>query len=124
MEALVAFFPRDTPGWLLPLSVFYTFYRHMLMIIDNEELFEQQKPLSLQDVKALVIILKEAFSQLLWVLPSKTLAPQKRVHSGSSQKKNITIYPRESQRLNFWHSCRIGIIGHNLHHHMIFMLVM
>lgn len=94
MEALAVFFPGDAPGWLLPLSVFCPLYRHMLMIIDNEEFYEQQKPLSLQDVKALVIILKEALWQLLWVIPSKTPTAQKPVHSGSSKKR----FPLQSIR--------------------------
>lgn len=94
MEALAEFFPGDAPGWLLPLSVFCPLYRHMLMIIDNEEFYEQQKPLPLQDVKALVIILKEALWQLLWVIPSKTSTPQKTVHSGSNQKR----FPLQSIR--------------------------
>ncbi|GLJ07012.1 hypothetical protein SUGI_0055420 [Cryptomeria japonica] len=86
-EALTALCPGDAPGWMLPLSVFCPVYRHMLMIIDNEEFYEQQKPLSLRDIKDLVIILKEALWQLLWVIPSKATAVQKPIQSESSQKR-------------------------------------
>ena len=92
MEALATFSlqPGDplSPSWLLPLSVFCPLYRHMLMITDNEEFYEQQKPLSLQDVKELVNILKEALWQLLWVIPSKIPKHhEKSVQSVSSQKR-------------------------------------
>jgi hypothetical protein len=33
--------------------------RHMLKIIDNGEFYEQEKPLSLKDLKSLVLILKQ-----------------------------------------------------------------
>jgi ubiquitin-protein ligase E3 C len=60
----------------------------MLMITDNEEFYEQQKPLSLQNVKELVNILKEALWQLLWVIPSKIPKHhEKSVQSVSSQKR-------------------------------------
>ncbi|ONM62690.1 E3 ubiquitin-protein ligase UPL6 [Zea mays] len=50
--------PADAPGWLLPMSVFCPIYKHMLKIIDNGEFYEQEKPLSLKDLKSLVLILK------------------------------------------------------------------
>lgn len=35
------------------------FFRHMLTIIGNEEFYEQEKPLSLKDIKSLILILKQ-----------------------------------------------------------------
>nr|CAB3464020.1 unnamed protein product [Digitaria exilis] len=51
--------PAEAPGWLLPMSVFCPIYKHMLKIIDNGEFYEQEKPLSLKDLKSLVLILKQ-----------------------------------------------------------------
>lgn len=62
----------DVDGMLLPLSIFCPVYSYMLVSIDNEEFYEQQKPLQLEDIKILVVILKEALWQILWVLPSKS----------------------------------------------------
>ncbi|KAI4369501.1 hypothetical protein MLD38_017936 [Melastoma candidum] len=59
----------EAPGWLLPLAVFCPIYKHMLMIVDNEEFYEQEKPLSLKDIRCLIVILKQALWQLLWVIP-------------------------------------------------------
>ncbi|KAF8727100.1 hypothetical protein HU200_019606 [Digitaria exilis] len=64
--------PAEAPGWLLPMSVFCPIYKHMLKIIDNGEFYEQEKPLSLKDLKSLVLILKQALWQLLWVIPSSS----------------------------------------------------
>ncbi|CAJ1940760.1 unnamed protein product [Sphenostylis stenocarpa] len=50
---------NDAPGWLLPLAVFCPVYKHMLMIVDNEEFYEQEKPLSLKDIRTLIIILRQ-----------------------------------------------------------------
>ncbi|CAA7388281.1 unnamed protein product [Spirodela intermedia] len=61
--------PSDAPGWLLPLAVFCPVYRHILMIIDNEELYEKEKPLPLDDIRYLIVILRETLWQLLWVIP-------------------------------------------------------
>lgn len=33
--------------------------RHMLTIVDNEEFYEQEKPLSLKDIRHLIVILRE-----------------------------------------------------------------
>nr|GLL43891.1 E3 ubiquitin-protein ligase UPL6 [Ipomoea trifida] len=63
------YLPVDAPGWLLPLAVFCPVYKHMLMIIDNEEFYEQEKPLSLKDIKSLIIILRQALWQILWLNP-------------------------------------------------------
>ncbi|KAG4401279.1 hypothetical protein GLYMA_07G235800v4 [Glycine max] len=59
-------FSNDAPGWLLPLAVFCPVYKHMLMIVDNEEFYEQEKPLSLKDIRSLIIILRQVLWQLLW----------------------------------------------------------
>ncbi|XP_059631989.1 E3 ubiquitin-protein ligase UPL6 isoform X2 [Cornus florida] len=64
-----AYLPGDAPGWLLPLAVFCPVYKHMLMIVDNEEFYELDKPLSLKDIRCLIVILKQALWQLLWVNP-------------------------------------------------------
>ncbi|CAK9136438.1 unnamed protein product [Ilex paraguariensis] len=63
------YLPADAPGWLLPLAVFCPVYKHMLMIVDNEEFYEQEKPLSLTDISCLIVILRQALWQLLWVNP-------------------------------------------------------
>ncbi|KAK1317157.1 E3 ubiquitin-protein ligase UPL6 [Acorus calamus] len=77
----------DVPGWLLPLSVFCPVYKHMLMIVDNEDFYEQEKPLSLMDIRCLVIILKQALWQLLWLNPSKFPALEKSTINLLSSKK-------------------------------------
>ncbi|KAG6575142.1 E3 ubiquitin-protein ligase UPL6, partial [Cucurbita argyrosperma subsp. sororia] len=66
----LAYLSGDAPGWLLPLAVFCPVYKHMLTIIDNEEFYEQEKPLSLKDIRCLIIILRQALWQLLWVSPT------------------------------------------------------
>ena len=87
-EALIAFSQQHGDAlsfdWLVYLSVFCPLYRQMLMITDNEEFYEQQKPLSLQDVKELVIILKETLWDLVWVIPKNN---ENFVQSVSSQKR-------------------------------------
>ncbi|KAH9766335.1 E3 ubiquitin-protein ligase UPL6 [Citrus sinensis] len=60
----------DAPGWLLPLAVFCPVYKHMLTIVDNEEFYEQEKPLSLKDIRHLIVILREALWHLLWLNPT------------------------------------------------------
>ncbi|XP_010270852.1 PREDICTED: E3 ubiquitin-protein ligase UPL6 [Nelumbo nucifera] len=72
LSKLTSYPSGDAPGWLLPLSVFCPVYKHMLMIVDNEEFYEQEKPLSLKDIRGLIIILKQALWQLLWVIPAKS----------------------------------------------------
>ncbi|XP_010494790.1 PREDICTED: uncharacterized protein LOC104771882 [Camelina sativa] len=39
---------------------------HMLMIVDNKEFYEREKPLSLQDIRLLIIILKQ--DEISWGL--------------------------------------------------------
>ncbi|KAI7978957.1 E3 ubiquitin-protein ligase UPL6 [Camellia lanceoleosa] len=59
LSGQVSYLPGDAPGWLLPLSVFCPVYKHMLMRVDNEEFYEQEKPLSIKDIKCLVVILRQ-----------------------------------------------------------------
>ncbi|KAL5996551.1 hypothetical protein ACLOJK_026631 [Asimina triloba] len=63
----------DAPGWLLPLAVFCPVYKYMLMIVDNEEFYEQEKPLSLKDIRALIIILRQVFIERITYCNKKTL---------------------------------------------------
>ncbi|KAG6553003.1 hypothetical protein Mapa_005340 [Marchantia paleacea] len=63
--------PADLLGWMLPLAVFCPVFSYLLTTIDNEEFYEQQRPLSLEDLVQLVTILKEALWQLLWVMSAK-----------------------------------------------------
>ncbi|XP_057959070.1 E3 ubiquitin-protein ligase UPL6 isoform X2 [Malania oleifera] len=69
LSELLPYLSGDTPGWLLPLAVFCPVYKHILMIVDNEEFYEKEKPLSLKDIRSLVIILRQALWHLLWVSP-------------------------------------------------------
>ncbi|KAK9019919.1 hypothetical protein V6N11_054424 [Hibiscus sabdariffa] len=78
----------DAPGWLLPLSVFCPVYKHMLMIVDNEEFYEQEKPLSLKDVRCLIVILRQALWQLLWVFPSAHPSTGKSISNTSAHKRH------------------------------------
>ncbi|MBA0651830.1 hypothetical protein Goklo_019132 [Gossypium klotzschianum] len=78
----------DAPGWLLPLSVFCPVYKHMLMIVDNEEFYEQEKPLSLKDVRCLIVILRQALWQILWVNPSAHPSSGKFISNTSGHKKH------------------------------------
>ncbi|XP_066362074.1 E3 ubiquitin-protein ligase UPL6-like [Miscanthus floridulus] len=80
--------PADAPGWLLPMSVFCPIYKHMLKIIDNGEFYEQEKPLSLKDLKSLVPILKQALWQLLWVIPSSST---QKVSPDTSGLKKLSV---------------------------------
>ncbi|KAI3469241.1 hypothetical protein Pfo_025904 [Paulownia fortunei] len=75
-----AYLPMDTPGWLLPFAVFcslmalmiFFWIRHMLVIVENEEFYEQEKPLSLMDIRLLIVILRQALWQILWLNPMAT----------------------------------------------------
>ncbi|CAN6551200.1 unnamed protein product [Malus baccata var. baccata] len=87
-EQLVYLLPGDAPGWLLPLAVFCPVYKHMLTIVDNEEFYEQEKPLSLKDIRCLVIILRQALWQLLWVNPTAPTTSMKPVTTSASNKKH------------------------------------
>ncbi|KAH1046224.1 hypothetical protein J1N35_037008 [Gossypium stocksii] len=79
----------DAPGWLLPLAVFCPVYKHMLMIVDNEEFYEQEKPLSLKDVRCLIVILRQALWQLLWVIPSVHPTCGKSISNTSAHKRQL-----------------------------------
>ncbi|KAI9194675.1 hypothetical protein LWI28_008103 [Acer negundo] len=83
----LAYLSGDAPGWLLPLAVFCPVYKHMLMIVDNEEFYEQEKPLSLKDVRYLIVILREALWQLLWVSPTAHSNIGKSIFKPSAHKK-------------------------------------
>jgi ubiquitin-protein ligase E3 C len=91
MPKLLAYLPGDAPGWLLPLVVFCPVYKHMLMIVDNEEFYEREKPLSLQDIRLLIIILKQALWQLLWVNPLTQPNTGKSVSNDLSKKNPIEL---------------------------------
>ncbi|KAL3693449.1 hypothetical protein R1sor_007100 [Riccia sorocarpa] len=72
--------PADQLGWMLPLAVICPVFSFLLTSTDNEEFYDQQKPLSHQDLVQLVTVLKEALWQLLWVMSAKPPAnpsPQK-----------------------------------------------
>ncbi|XP_057756826.1 E3 ubiquitin-protein ligase UPL6-like isoform X5 [Arachis stenosperma] len=75
----LSYLSGDAPGWLLPLAVFCPVYKHMLMIVDNEEFYEQGKPLSLEDIRSLIILLKQVLWQLLWVNHTSSATPVKSV---------------------------------------------
>ncbi|XXG80443.1 hypothetical protein AAC387_Pa09g1306 [Persea americana] len=82
-----AYLSGDAPGWLLPLAVFCPVYKHMLMIVDNEEFYEHEKPLSLKDIRCLIVLLRQALWQLLWVIPVKFPTLQKSASDLRGQKK-------------------------------------
>ncbi|KAK6913647.1 HECT domain [Dillenia turbinata] len=88
LSAQSAYLTADAPGWLLPLAVFCPVYKHMLMLIDNEEFYEQEKPLSLKDIRSLIVILRQALWQLLWVNPPGPTSTIKSVTNIADQKKN------------------------------------
>ncbi|GJR37050.1 E3 ubiquitin protein ligase UPL6 [Tanacetum coccineum] len=69
LSTVSSYLPVDAFGWLLPLAVFCPVYKHMLMIVDNEEFYEQEKPLSLNDIRLLIVILRQALWQILWLNP-------------------------------------------------------
>lgn len=81
----------DAPGWLLPLAVFCPVYKHMLMIVDNEEFYEQEKPLSLKDIRCLIVILRQALWQLLWLIPTKSHTIQKSADLHSQKRLSVNF---------------------------------
>ncbi|KAL8256250.1 hypothetical protein R6Q59_031317 [Mikania micrantha] len=85
LSAVSSYLPGDAFGWLLPLAVFCPVYKHMLMIVDNEEFYEQEKPLSLNDIRLLIVILKQDLWQILWLNP---VAPMKFNANTLSLKKH------------------------------------
>ncbi|VAI91109.1 hypothetical protein VPH35_130948 [Triticum aestivum] len=76
---------RDTPSWLLPLSIFCSMYSHILELVDIAEFRDCKKPLSLslEELKSLVSILKEALWELLWTIPVQTSTLQTSPTPGS-----------------------------------------
>ncbi|KMZ62073.1 hypothetical protein ZOSMA_491G00010 [Zostera marina] len=72
-----SFLPIETPGWLLPFSVFCPVYKHMIMIVDNEEFYEQEKSISLEDIQCLIIILRQVLWEFLWSNSANSSAFQK-----------------------------------------------
>ncbi|KAJ4886792.1 E3 ubiquitin-protein ligase UPL6 [Raphanus sativus] len=91
MPSVLAYLPTDSPGWLLPLVVFCPVYKHMLTIVDNEEFYERGKPLSLQDIRLLIIILKQALWQLLWVNPLTQHNSGKSVSNDLLKKNSVGL---------------------------------
>nr|XP_043633953.1 E3 ubiquitin-protein ligase UPL6 isoform X2 [Erigeron canadensis] len=85
LSAASRYLPGDAYGWLLPLAVFCPVYKHMLMIVDNEEFYEQERPLSLSDIRVLIGILRQALWQILWLNP---VAPMEFSTNTVSIKKN------------------------------------
>ncbi|XP_058723586.1 E3 ubiquitin-protein ligase UPL6 [Vicia villosa] len=83
----LSYLSGDAPGWLLPLAVFCPVYKHMLMIVDNEEFYEQEKPLSLKDISSLIILLKQALWQLLWVNHTSSANSVRSIPVRTSSKK-------------------------------------
>ncbi|MED6147694.1 E3 ubiquitin-protein ligase upl6 [Stylosanthes scabra] len=83
----LSYLSGDAPGWLLPLAVFCPVYKHMLMIVDNEEFYEQERPLSLKDIRSLIIILKQALWQLLWVNHTTTSNSLKSASASSAIRR-------------------------------------
>ncbi|XP_021757008.1 E3 ubiquitin-protein ligase UPL6-like [Chenopodium quinoa] len=82
-----SYLQEGVPGWLLPLAVFCPVYKHMLMIVDNEEFYEQEKPLALKDIRYLIVILRQALWQLLWVNPVAPLNLVKSNNESMAYKK-------------------------------------
>ncbi|KAK4586404.1 hypothetical protein RGQ29_023517 [Quercus rubra] len=100
----LSYLSGDSPGWLLPLAVFCPVYKHMLTIVDNEEFYEQEKPLSLKDIRCLIIILRQALWQLLWVNPTTPSISMKFAMKTSSNKRHTEEFIQE----------RVGIVASEL----------
>lgn len=100
----LTYLPADAPGWLLPLSVFCPVYKHMLTIVDNEEFYEQEKPLSLKDIKCLIVILRQALWQLLWVNP---------IASPNLSKSTADVFSLKRHPLEFIQH-RVSIVASDL----------
>ncbi|KAL0457533.1 UNVERIFIED_CONTAM: E3 ubiquitin-protein ligase UPL6 [Sesamum latifolium] len=101
-----AYLPVDTPGWLLPLSVFCPVYKHMLMIVDNEEFYEQEKPLSLVDIRLLIVILRQALWQILWLNPVATPNFSKSADGPSAMKRRPIEFLQHRVAWLLLNSCR------------------
>uniref|UniRef100_A0ACD5Z6V8 Uncharacterized protein n=1 Tax=Avena sativa TaxID=4498 RepID=A0ACD5Z6V8_AVESA len=84
----------DTPGWLLPLSIFCLMYSHILRFMDIVELRKSENPLSLDDLPPLVFILKEALWELLLTIPPQSSSLQTTPSSLDKKKMLIEILMR------------------------------
>ncbi|XP_038719219.1 E3 ubiquitin-protein ligase UPL6 [Tripterygium wilfordii] len=105
----------DAPGCLLPLAAFCPVYKHMLMIVDNEEFYEREKPLSLTDIRCLIVILRQALWQLLWVNPMSHPSSVKSVtntpvikghHVESIEQRVSTVAAELLSQLQDWNNRR------------------
>ncbi|XP_050375233.1 E3 ubiquitin-protein ligase UPL6 [Argentina anserina] len=103
-EHLAFLLSGDAPGWLLPLAVFCPVYKHMLTIVDNEEFYEQEKPLSLKDIRSLIVILRQSLWQLLWVNPPAPSNCLKSLASNPVNKKHPLEFIQQ----------RVGIVASEL----------
>ncbi|KAL5700753.1 HECT-type E3 ubiquitin transferase [Ranunculus cassubicifolius] len=121
---LAANLSGDAPGWLLPLAVFCPVYRHMLMIVDNEEFYEKEKPLALEDIKSLIIILKHTLWQLLWLSPTKSFnlmksTTNRRGRKGLSvdfiQQRVSTVTSELLMQLQDWNNRRQFTVPSDFH---------
>ncbi|RDY09330.1 E3 ubiquitin-protein ligase UPL6 [Mucuna pruriens] len=120
-----SYLSNDTPGWLLALAVFCPVYKHMLMIVDNEEFYEQEKPLSLKDIRSLIIILRQVLWQLLWVNHTTSTSSVKSVPVSSARKgqsalqaiqQRVSIVVSELlSQLQDWNNRRQFISPSNFH---------
>lgn len=86
---LTAYVPDDAPCRLLSLAAFCPVYKYMLTIMDNEEFYEQERPLSLSNIRLLVIILKQELWQLLWVIPANNSHQKLGVDNSANQKLSV-----------------------------------
>ncbi|VVB00353.1 unnamed protein product [Arabis nemorensis] len=89
MPKLLACLPEDPPGWL-----------HMLMILDNEEFYEREKPLSLQDIRhysqagfvfSYGCVVAVALWRLLWVNPLTQPNTGKYLSNDLSKKNRVDL---------------------------------
>ncbi|KAL5158007.1 E3 ubiquitin-protein ligase UPL6 [Glycine soja] len=110
----LSYLSGDAPGWLLPLAVFCPVYKHMLMIVDNEEYYEQEKPLSLKDIRSLIILLRQALWQLMWVnhttsansVKSVPVSPAIKKQSEAIQQRVSIVVSELLSQLQDWNNRR------------------
>ncbi|KAL7104753.1 hypothetical protein ACP275_07G002200 [Erythranthe tilingii] len=60
----------------------------MLMIVDNEEFYDQEKPLSLTEIRLLIVILRQVLWQILWLNPIATPDFSKSANGSSAMKRH------------------------------------
>ncbi|KAH1208996.1 E3 ubiquitin-protein ligase UPL6 [Glycine max] len=88
--------------------------RHMLMIVDNEEYYEQEKPLSLKDIRSLIILLRQALWQLMWVnhttsansVKSVPVSPAIKKQSEAIQQRVSIVVSELLSQLQDWNNRR------------------